>query len=447
MLPSTPVVPHNRAAEEALIASVLVNPDIFPELQDMNSIDFYIHRHQWIWEAFVSLKKQGTPLDFRTIVDELERAGHLAELGGPAYLTGLINQCPTSVHASAYARTVKTEALKRRMLQGATAIATAAHDGLNTDELLAVVADETREIQHCSPANTIVTAGEAASRSYDVMDRIAKTGQPPSIPSGYYDLDRILTGFYDSCLYLVATRPGVGKSTLLTDIARHAAIKRGKNVAIFSMEMKNRSVINRIIAAEYDLSSSDMRTGRLPDGAWEKINAGLEASQSWPIVIDDTPRLPIETLAARAHILRARGQCDLLIVDYVQLLGTAQAWGSVYRSRQQELGYISRSLKILTGELDIPVIAAAQVNRLIESRADRKIVLSDIREAGDFEQDADGVILLQPPDPDELIEAPLIDIVVAKHREGPAANCQLRFLKKCPRFENLHDNGSREWWE
>jgi replicative DNA helicase len=447
--PSTSAIPHNREAEEAVVGSVLINPDIYPELKDVKPDDFYIIRNRWIWESFACLQSACTPIDFLTVSTELERTNRLGEIGGPAYLTALLNQTPTSMHANAYAEQVKECSLRRRMLTGANVIATAAYNQeFHSDELLAETSKQAQEIQSFAPSNIMVSAGSAASVMYDILDETARSGKPPSIPTGFYDLDRILQGLYDDTVYIFATRPGLGKSTCLLDIARHAAIKRNKHVAIFSLEMSTTQVIRRLIAGEYGISSENIKSGRLEDAEWPLVTHGIEASQDWPITIDPTPGITIETLAARASVLKTRGQCDLLIIDYVQLIQSVPTWGgSKNRSRQQEIGYITRYLKKISKDLHIPVLSAAQVNRNVDARSEKRLYLSDLRESGDIEQDADVVVFVQPPDDGQPINSPIQTIEVAKHREGATGECQLVMRRKYPRFESIHpESDNQDWW-
>ena len=247
-------------------------------------------------------------------------------------------------------------------------------------------------------------------------------------------------------LFLLEDMTVTHNSTILFDFARHAAVKRQKHVAIFSLEMSETQVIRRLIGAEWGVSSSNIKSGRLEDGEWSLVTSGLDASQSWPITIDATPGITIETLAARASILRARGLLDMLIIDYIQLVRTVSGWGDRNRNRQQEIGHITRTVKEIAKSLHVPVICAAQVNRMSEQSGDKKLRLSHLREAGDIEQDADCVVFLQPPSDEQPIDSPIVDIEVAKQRDGATGVCQLINRKKYPRFESIHVNESQDWW-
>jgi replicative DNA helicase len=440
-------VPYDKETEEALIGSVLYHYKIYPELRDIKPSDFFIQKHQWVWESFESLYNNQIPFDLLTITKELERTGKLEDIGGMAYLISVENQAYTSLHANTYAAKVKECALRRRMLTGANQQAVAAYNReLRTDELLAAVAIQSQDVQNCAPINAMVTAGQAANDMYEILDEVAKSGKPPSIPCGFYDLDKLLQGFYNDTVYIFATRPGCGKSTILFDFARHAAIKRQKHVAIFSLEMSETQVIRRLIGAEWGVSSSNIKSGRLEDGDWSLVTAGLEASQDWPITIDATPGITIETLSARASILYARGLLDMLIIDYIQLVRTVSGWGDRNRNRQQEIGHITRTIKEISKSLHIPIIAAAQVNRMSEQSGDKKLRLSHLREAGDIEQDADCVVFLQPPGEEQPIDNPIQDIEVAKQRDGATGVCQLLNRRKYPRFESIHADEPQDWW-
>lgn len=440
-------VPFDFESEEGLIGSVLYHEKIYAELRDISPSDFYIQKHSWIWEALESLYSRGIPFDSIMINSELERSGRLEEIGGPSYLSKILCQTYTSLYAPGYAENVKECALRRKMLLGANQQATAAYNKeLRTDGLLASVVNQAQDVQNLAPVNSMVSAGKAANDMYDILDNVARSGKPPSIPSGFYDLDKLLQGFYDDTVYIFATRPGCGKSTILFDFARHAAIKRQKHVAIFSLEMSETQVVRRLIGAEYGVSSSNIKSGRLEDGEWSLVTAGLEASQDWPITIDATPGITVETLSARASILKARGMLDMLIIDYIQLVRTASGWGDRNRNRQQEIGHITRTVKEIAKNLHIPILAAAQVNRMSEQSTDKRLRLSHLREAGDIEQDADAVIFLQPPSDEQPIDKPIQDIEVAKQRDGATGTCQLINQRKYPRFASIHAEEKEDWW-
>lgn len=448
---TTPAIPFNREAEEAVIGSVLINPEVLPVLQGtLTGEDFYIVRHRFIWESFMALEKSHTPIDFLTVSEELERRGTLEEIGGNAYITLLLNQVPSSLHCEAYAKMVHKEFVRRKMIASANQIVKMAYDeGATEDELISSVTMEANNVSKLVSTERTKYIGDTVAALYDTSVDAARNSSPPTIATGFYQLDKLyLHGLYNQKFYVVATRPGLGKSTLIVDVARSAAIRGRKWVGIYSLEMSNMELASRIIGADMNVTSEDIMLGRLNTEEWGMYQQRIDRSRDWTIYTDDTPAMAIENIFAKAKVMRSQGKLDLLILDYLQLTEVDNTWGEKLRSRQQEVGYISRMCKHMARELDIPVLAAAQVNRTSEARAGGQIMMSDLREAGDIEQDADVVVLLQPPSDGQPLERPIIDVDVAKNRGGRTGLCQLLFEKKIPTFRNLNpaEDGAK-WWE
>jgi replicative DNA helicase len=395
--PSTTAIPHNREAEEAVVGAVLINPEAYLDLaQFLQPDDFYIVRHRWIWEAFARLHEKRVPLDFLTISEELQSAGQLAEIGGPAYLTALLNQVPTSLHAEAYGHMVEAAAIRRRLLTSANQIATLAYNEQESVENVLEGAEksifnvsERRLKKDMLPISTVLS-------SY--YDRIRELSKRPEdifgVPTGFIDLDRMLTGLQPSDLVIIAGRPGQGKSGFLLSAAKNAALLHKKNVAIFSLEMSNEQVVQRLLAQETGIDSQRLRNGKLKDDEWSLLNHAVEVLGDTHIYLDDTPAITPLSLRTRCRRLHMEFGLDLIILDYIQLMGGDMR----NENRVQEVSYISRNLKALARELNVPVLAAAQLSRAVEQRTDKRPVLSDLRESGSIEQDADIVMFIYRPD-------------------------------------------------
>jgi replicative DNA helicase len=433
--PSTATIPHNREAEEAVVGAVLINPEAYLDLaQFLQPDDFYIVRHRWIWEAFARLHEKRVPLDFLTISEELESAGQLAEIGGPAYLTALLNQVPTSLHAEAYGHMVEASAIRRRLLTSANQIATLAYNEQESVENILEGAEksifnvsERRLKKDMLPISTVLS-------SY--YDRIRELSKRPEdifgVPTGFIDLDRMLTGLQPSDLVIIAGRPGQGKSGFLLSAAKNAALMHKKNVAIFSLEMSNEQVVQRLLAQETGIDSQRLRNGKLKDDEWSLLNHAVEVLGDTHIYLDDTPAITPLSLRTRCRRLHMEFGLDLIILDYIQLMGGDMR----NENRVQEVSYISRNLKALARELNVPVLAAAQLSRAVEQRTDKRPVLSDLRESGSIEQDADIVMFIYRPDQYEKDTAKnnVAEIIVAKHRNGPTGSVELIFLSHLAKF-------------
>jgi replicative DNA helicase len=433
-----PVIPHNREAEEAVIGSVLINPEAYYDAaQFLQSDDFYIIRNRWIWEAFTRLHEQRIPIDILTISEELDQSGQLAEVGGASYLTSLINQVPSSINAEAYGRIIEENAIRRRMLTSANEIAKLAY---NREQSVDTIIDEAeksvfglseRRIKHdLQPIQNVL------SDYYDYVGEISeRTDEIYGVPTGLIDLDKLLGGLQKSDLLIVAGRPGMGKTGFLLGVAKNAAQKHKKHVAIFSLEMSNEQLVQRLIAQETRIDSQRLRSGKLTDDEWPLFTQAIESLSATRIFLDDTPAITPMQLRTKCRRLHLEYQLDLVIVDYLQLMSSDTRTDN----RVQEVSYISRNLKVLARELNVPVLTAAQLSRAVEQRADKRPVLSDLRESGSLEQDADIVMFINRPDSldRDNPKANLAEIIVAKHRNGPThPGIEVVFINNLARFEN-----------
>jgi replicative DNA helicase len=374
-----PVVPHNREAEEALLGSVLINPEAYYDVASfLKADDFYIHRHRWIWEAFVRLHERRRPIDFLTVSDELEQLGQIAEVGGPAYLTALIANVPTSLHAEAYGRIIEENAIRRRMLAAANDIAKLAYkESSNIDEVMSEAEKSVFGVSERRLTRDLQPIQQVLSDYYDRIDQLSSQGGLIyGVPTGFIDLDRLLMGLQPSDFILIAGRPGTGKTAFMLSAAKNAAQIHKKHVAIFSLEMSNEQLVQRLIAQETAIDSQRLRTGKLNEDEWPLFTHAIEVLSDTRIFLDDTPGLTPLQLRTKSRRLHMEYQLDLILVDYLQLMSS----GMRSENRVQEVSYISRNMKVLARELNVPVLAAAQLSRAIEQRADKEPQLSDLRD-------------------------------------------------------------------
>jgi len=445
--PATPVgqedgrqaqpVPHNREAEEAVLGSVLVNTEVYYDVAHfLSAEDFFLHRNRWIWEAFTGLQEQRLPIDILTVSEELERQGRLQDAGGPAYLTTLISNVPSSVHAEAYGRMVEEAATRRRLLEAANQIARLAfqsdallEDIVNDSEKAVFGVSERRLTHQLQPLKQVL------SEYYDRIDYLARhRDETVGVPTGFIDLDRLLGGMQPSDLLIIAGRPGQGKSGFCISAAKNAAQLHKKHVAVFSLEMSNEQLVQRLLAQETGIDSQRLRLGDVRDDQWPLFTQAVSVLGEAPIYLDDTPAITPLQLRTKCRRLHMELGLDLIVVDYLQLM----TGDSRIDNRVQEVSYISRNLKALARELNVPVLAAAQLSRAVEQRADKRPVLSDLRESGSLEQDADVVMFIYRPDQYETdtLKQNIAEIMVAKHRNGPVGSVELVFRKTLAKFEN-----------
>jgi replicative DNA helicase len=431
------IIPHSREAEEAVIGSVLINPEAYYDVASfLRSDDFYIHRHRWIWDTFSRLHERRIPIDFLTVSQELDQQGQLAEVGGPAYLTALVNNVPTSLHAEAYGHIVEETSIRRRMLTAANDIAKLAYQ---QEASVESVMDEAEKavfgVSERRTTRDLRSIREVLSEYYDRIDQLAgRDLESMGVPTGFMDLDRLLGGLQPSDFLIVAGRPGSGKTAFMLSAAKNAAQKFKKHVAIFSLEMSNEQLVQRMIAQETGIDSQRLRTGKLNEEEWPLFTHAIEVLGDTIIFLDDTPALTPLQLRTKCRRLHLEFQLDLILVDYLQLMSS----GVRSENRVQEVSYISRNLKVLARELNVPVLAAAQLSRAIEQRTDKEPVLSDLRESGSLEQDADIVMFIHRPElyEKDTLKQNLAQIKVAKHRNGPTGTIELVFRSQIAKFEN-----------
>jgi len=428
------MIPHNVEAEEAVLGSLLIDPEaLFHVTPFLKGEDFYIQKNAWIYEAILALHERREPIDLVTLCDELERNEQLEELGGAAYITQLINAVPSAIHVEAYGHIVEQSAIRRRLISAASQIAQLAYQETeDIDQTVDRAEQELFSVSQRRITRDLAPIQDVIRRYYDRIEYLyAHQGEPLGVPTGYIDIDRLLGGLQRSDFIIIAARPSVGKTSLCLSIGRNAA-RHGQHVAIFSLEMSSEQIVQRLVSAETGIDTQRLRLGDLQQDEWPLFVQATGKLSDLPVFIDDTPSISVLQLRTKARRLHAEHGLDLVLVDYLQLMtGDIRS-----ENRVQEVSYISRSLKALARELDVPVVAASQLSRAVEQRSEKVPVLADLRESGSLEQDADVVMFIYR---DELYHPDtekqhIADIIVAKHRNGPTGTVQLFFRNRLAQF-------------
>jgi replicative DNA helicase len=427
--------PQSMEAEEAVLGALLIDPDAIIRVATLlKPVDFYREKNGWIYDAALALHERREPIDFLTVCDELDRREQLDEIGGPGFITSLINAVPTSIHAEHYARIIERTATRRRLIEAAGEIAGLAYQ--EADDVNEVVDRAEQVLFGVSErriSRELVPIRQVLSAYYDRIEYLTRhRGEMIGIPTGFTDLDRLLGGLQRSDMVILAARPSVGKTSLALSVAHNAAKRFRQRVAFFSLEMSSEQVVQRLISAETGINSQRLRRGEIAQDEWGRfMKAASDLSESL-FYIDDTPGISALELRTKARRLHAEVGVDLLVVDYLQLMrGDFRS-----ENRVQEISSISRALKGLARELNVPVLAISQLSRGVEARTDKRPILSDLRESGALEQDADVVMFIYR---DELYNENterknIADIIVAKHRNGPTGTVALFFKKELAQF-------------
>jgi replicative DNA helicase len=431
--------PHSVEAEEAVLGSLLIDPDaIFEVASFLKPRAFYREQNQWIYEAMLDLFERREPLDLITLTDELRRSNRLEEMGGEAYIIGLLNTVPTSVNAKSYGRIVEAAFLRRRMISAASTIANLAYD---EDEDVNIVVDRAEQalfsVSEDRAARDLIPLKDVARAYLDRIEELHRRGDDIiGVPTGFTDLDRMLGGLNKSDLLIVAARPGMGKTSFQNAIALTAARRFGKRVAIFNLEMSAEQLVQRMIATETRIDSQRLRRGDLREDEWPLFYEAIGRLSETRIFIDDTPSITPMQLRTKCRRLYAEHGLDLVMIDYLQLMSAERSTNN----RVQEISEISRSLKGLARELDVPVLAAAQLSRAVEQRQDKRPMLSDLRDSGSIEQDSDVVLFIYRDEyynPDTTERPNIAEISIAKHRNGPTGVIDLYWHGQLASFRNL----------
>ncbi|HWR56571.1 MAG TPA: replicative DNA helicase [Negativicutes bacterium] len=429
------VPPQNLEAEQSVLGSMLIEREaIAKAMEELRPEDFYRDAHRMIYQCMISLYDRNEPLDLITVSEDLRQKDQLEKVGGLSYLTTLASIVPTAANVYYYARIVAEKALLRQLIHAATEIAAT---GYEAAEDVAVILDQAEKsilaISQRTTSQSFAPIKGILLETFEKIDQLySSKGGIVGIPSGFRDLDNMTAGFQPSDLILLAARPSMGKTALCLNIAQHIAIREKKPVAFFSLEMSKEQLVQRMLCAEAGIDAHRLRTGDLRDEDWKHLSRGMGTLSEAPIFIDDTPGVPVMEMRTKCRRLKIEQGLGIIIIDYIQLI---QGNGRT-ENRQQEISEISRSLKSLARELNVPVIALSQLSRAVESRAVKKPMLSDLRESGSLEQDADLVAFIYRDDyynPD-TDKPNITEIMIAKHRNGPVGSIELYFHKEYTRF-------------
>lgn len=429
--------PQNIEAEFGVLGSLIIDPQAIDEVIDiLGAQDFYRDANRIIYSVIVSLASKRIPSDFLMISDELERLGQMDEIGGPGYITELVNQVPTSGNVRWYAEIVARCALNRRLIHAGGQIVTLAYneqdDALEQADKLLYEVSSDHASQDFSSVGTI-----ADGVLSDLMALHDGQKSLVGVPTGFTEIDHCLGGMQQSDLLILAARPAMGKSSLSLSIAYNAVFKHNQRVAIFSLEMSKKQLVQRLLSYDTHIPLYCLRNGYIMDDQWNDLMASQERLNTNKLMIDDTGGITLSALRSKARRLKASHGLDLIIVDYLQLMH-ADA-GNKNRNREQEVAELSTGLKELAKELNIPVLALAQLSRAVEGRKEKVPMLSDLRESGSIENDADIVMFIYRDEyyNPETQRQGIADVIIAKHRNGPVGEVSLRFVGSETRFENL----------
>jgi replicative DNA helicase len=436
--------PQDLAAEQSVLGGMLLSKDAIADVvEELSTVDFYKPAHATVFEVILNLYARGEPADVVTVAAELDKAGTLSRIGGAVYLHTLTSAVPTAANAAFYAQIVAEKAVLRRLVEAGTRIVQLGYGGNEgqvgggeVDEIVDRAQAEIYEVTERRTTEDYVVLEELLQPTMDEMDAIAsRGGMSNGVPTGFADLDALTNGFHPGQMIIMAARPGVGKSTLALDVARNASVKHRLTSVIFSLEMSKTEITMRLLSAEAQIRLSQMRAGTMSEQDWQKIVRRMSEISDAPLFIDDSPNMTMMEIRAKARRLKQRNDLKLIVLDYLQLMSS----GKKVESRQQEVSEFSRQMKLLAKELEVPVIAISQLNRGPEQRTDKRPMLSDLRESGSLEQDADMVILVHRPDAFEADDprAGEADLIIAKHRNGPTTTISVAHQLHYSRFTDL----------
>lgn len=436
------VPPQNTEAEASLLGSILIDSDAIVKIADIiDSVDFYDERHGHIYKAIRTLYDKRSPIDILTLSDQLKNESLLDTVGGAGYLTELTNFVPTAAHVERYAEIVANKALRRRLIKANRDISEFAY---NEEESLQALIEQAEarlfEVSQRHATHDIVSLERILGESFDRLDELHRDkGAIRGIPTGFKDIDNILAGLQRSDLFVLAARPSMGKTALSLNVAHNVAVKAGMPVLLFSLEMSKEQLVDRLLAAEASVDAWNLRTGNLSDTDFEKIGHAMGTLSEAPIYIDDTPSITVSEMRTKARREAHQRPLGLIIVDYLQLMSGGTRFSGDGGNRVQEISEISRGLKGIARELNVPLIALSQLSRSVESRSPQIPQLADLRESGSIEQDADVVAFLYREEyynPDTERKN-LTDIFIKKHRNGPTGAVELFFDREKQRFRSL----------
>lgn len=434
---SVRVPPHNDEAERSILGGILLDDEKMLEVAELiRPKDFYNYNFATIFETMIALFERQSPIDVLTVTNHLKSRKKYKEVGGAAVISEIVAETPTAAHAAEYAKIVKQLSIRRQMINLGARINELAFDQeKDVEELLDKAEQQIFEVSEKAVQRDFVHVSLLLEKSYEQAESLNNDPNAlRGISSGFRDVDKILGGFQSSDLIILAARPSVGKTAFSLDVARHIATAENRKVGFFSLEMSNNQLIDRIISQEIGVSLWKLRMGQLQDEEFSRMAEAMGRLSESGLYFDDTPGLGIMEMRTKARKLKMEKGLDVIIVDYLQLMS-----GNSRENRTQEVSEISRFLKQLARELEVPVIALSQLSRAVESRSDRIPQLSDLRESGSIEQDADIVMFLHREetfDPDTERKG-IGDLIIAKHRNGPTGSVELAFIHEQARYRDL----------
>jgi len=436
---TVPVPPHNAEAEASVLGSIIIDGQAIHKVRPILAPDdFYLQKNSWIYQAILDLQERRDPIDFVTLCDELERREQLEDLGGAAHVTHLINVVPSALHVESYAHQVHQDAVRRRILKAVTRAAQLAYD---RDHPLDSALDQIEKTflhlrGEIAFEDRVRKLNKLIREAYDTLEKARLNDIPLGIPSGFPDLDRLLGGFRPSNLVLVGARPSIGKSSLLTSFAANA-LQHDIPAVLFSLEMSGHEVAHRLLTMRTGIDVLRLQTGQLRDDEWAPLVEQTGILADLPLWVDDTPQIKISDLRAKVRRLYAEHGVRMVLLDYVQLVRSTRR----YNSRYREIGEITSELKGLAKELQIPVIAASQLSRAVEQRAEGRPQLSDLRESGNQEADADVVILIHRENSNGYEPA---ELILNKNRHGPTGVAHVYWQPQQVRFVSVSNKETSE---
>lgn len=447
---TTRIPPNDKDAEQAVLGAVFLSQDALVEsMEYVDAEDFYQHANQLVFQAMINLNEQESPVDVVTVQNELDRLNQIEDIGGVSYLAELANAVPTAANISYYARIVKNKAVLRRLINAGTNIVSRSFE--ESEDLDTIIDQSEKDIMEVSENRShqgFRKISDVVKSSFNEIDKLySEDTDVTGLSTGYKDLDNLTTGLHKDELIILAARPGVGKTAFALNLAQNAATKDQATVAIFSLEMGAEQLVNRMICSEGSIDANSLRTGQLDENQWNSLVVAMGSLSRTNVYIDDTPGVKMAEIRSKCRrLLKESGNLDLIIIDYLQLIeGTGQ------ENRQQEVSVISRNLKKLAKELHVPVIALSQLSRGVEQRQDKRPMLSDIRESGSIEQDADIVAFLyrddyyrdedgddnSEPQDQEDQDVGEVEVIVSKNRSGPRGTAKLLFVKSYNKFSSI----------
>ncbi|WP_119327509.1 replicative DNA helicase [Companilactobacillus musae] len=447
------IPPNDKDAEQAVLGAVFLSQDALIEAMEyVEADDFYQHANQLVFQAMMNLNDEEEPVDVVTVQNELDRLNQIEDIGGVSYLAELASAVPTAANTTYYAKIVKNKSTLRRLINAATGIVQRSFEG--DEDVDSIIDQSEKEIMDVSENRNhkgFRRISDVVKSSFEEIDKLYdQDSDVTGLSTGYKDLDAMTTGLHKDELVILAARPGVGKTAFALNLAQNAATKSNATVAIFSLEMGAESLVNRMLCSEGSIDANALRTGKLDENQWNSLVVAMGSLSRTNVYIDDTPGIKMAEIRSKCRrLLKESGQLDLVIIDYLQLIeGTGQ------ENRQQEVSVISRNLKKLAKELHVPIIALSQLSRGVEARQDKRPMLSDIRESGSIEQDADIVAFLYRDDyyrdedgdgdnnnePQEEPEDPdvgEVEVIISKNRSGPRGTAKLLFVKSYNKFSSI----------